>query len=103
MARRRRRGKAARAHDGTERRFSADIGTTGRWPFNGADYAEYRAAPAGVFFEGVSSYIYGGKYAIIHFEPDDVRVMVLHDSTFADAQRCWFDAVWEAAGVVGDE
>lgn len=60
------------------------------------DYAEYRAAPEDSFFEGVSSYIYGSKYAIIHFSDDAVRVMVLHDQAFADAQRHWFDAVWNA-------
>lgn len=67
------------------------------------DYAEYRAVPDGVFFEGVSGYIYGNKYAIIHFEPEAVRVMVLRDAAFADAQRNWFDAVWETARASGDE
>jgi transcriptional regulator with XRE-family HTH domain len=67
------------------------------------DYAEYRSIPDGVFFEGVSGYIYGSKYAIIHFEPDDVRVMILRDAAFADAQRCWFDAVWDTAKASGDD
>ncbi len=59
------------------------------------DYAEYRTVPDAIFSEGVSSYIYGDKYAIIHFQPDAVRVLVLHDGAIADAQRCWFDAVWD--------
>lgn len=85
-----------------QKRMSALDGVSARILVRGGDrllvattYAEYSALPAAVFHDHVSSYVYGDKYAIIRFEPDNVFVTLLHDAEFAGAQADWFDAYWE--------
>ncbi len=61
------------------------------------DYAEYRALPEEVFKDDVSHYIYGDKLALIKFSKDNVVVTVLKNADFAEAQRIWFEVIWNQA------
>lgn len=61
------------------------------------DYAEYRTLPESMFKEDVSHYIYGDKLALIKFSEKNVKVTAFKNTDFAEAQRIWFEAIWNQA------
>ncbi|WP_421754200.1 helix-turn-helix domain-containing protein [Croceimicrobium sp.] len=61
--------------------------------FLASDYAKYRKLPA-QYFGNVPTYTYGNKKAEIHFE-DPVTVLIVENAQSADAQRKYFEMMWE--------
>ncbi len=59
-----------------------------------AEHAEYRTVPDDLFYANTSFYVYGGKLALIQFEPENVSVRVLKNAAFAEAHRVMFNGVW---------
>jgi predicted transcriptional regulator len=63
------------------------------WFFIANEFAEYRWFPKELF-NMQSFYAYGNKLAFIHFEEDNVRVMILNETEFAQGFRVLFDIAW---------
>lgn len=58
-------------------------------------FAEYRAISADIFYDNTSYYVYGEKFALIRFDPDNVTVRVLHNKYFAESYKLMFYRFWD--------
>lgn len=66
----------------------------GERQFIGGGFAEYRWFPAKLFNER-TIYVYGSKVAFLSFDPDNVRILVLHQDEIADSFRILFNIAWD--------
>ena len=61
--------------------------------YTASDYAEYRYVSADSF-TSTPFYVYGNRLAMILFEPDNVTIYVIKNTSLAEAQRKQFNIVW---------
>jgi len=62
---------------------------------NITNYVEYRAVPDEQFPKG-SFYVYGGKLALLRFEPS-LRIYVIQDREVSESYRALFEGIWANA------
>ena len=68
---------------------------------NIAGYVEYRAVPDDQFPKA-SFYVYGGKLALLRFEPS-LRIYVIQDREVSDSYRALFEGIWTNARPLRDQ
>jgi transcriptional regulator with XRE-family HTH domain len=72
------------------------------WFFIATEFAEYRWFPKALF-NTQSFYSYGSKLALICFEEEDVRVMILNENEFSQGFRVLFNIAWDHVAKVPEE
>ncbi len=66
----------------------------GDWNFPASAYADYKWFPENLFSDQ-SFYAYHNKLAFLNFKDDDVRVMTINQSDFAEGYRTLFSIAWD--------
>lgn len=63
------------------------------WYFIASKFSEYKWFPE-EFFSPQSFYAYGNKLALINFQEDDVKIMILNNPEFTQGFVVLFDIAW---------
>lgn len=66
--------------------------------FIASEFAKYRWFPQELFNDQ-SIYVYNNKMALITFSDDDVKVMILNNTEFAESFKILFDIAWKSVAI----